>query len=107
MLPNVGAERDADTEAEQKQKGDMLFTDDRLTGYRSIVHKTYFVLEYVVSALRMAHSLHACASISSGPGHSCKSMHPHDRQELQERSVQRPKNPLAGSRCGALTSASS
>jgi hypothetical protein len=51
MLPDAGAERDADTEAEQKQKGDMLFTDDRLTGYRSIVHKTYFVLEYVVSDL--------------------------------------------------------
>ena len=46
---NAGAERDVDTEAEAKQKGDMLFTDDRLSGYRSIVHKTYFVLEYVVS----------------------------------------------------------
>lgn len=59
MLTNAGAERDADTEAEQQQKGDMLFTDDRLTGYRSIVHKTYFVLEYVVSSHISTQSLQA------------------------------------------------
>ena len=58
VMTNAGAERDADTEAEQKQKGDMLFTDDRLTGYRSIVHKTYFVLEYVVSSDDFTHRLH-------------------------------------------------
>ncbi len=46
----AGAERDADTEAEAAHFGDMLFTDDRLSGYRSIVHKTYYVLEYVVGA---------------------------------------------------------
>lgn len=50
----AGAEKDADTEAEAAQKGDMLFTDDRLSGYRSIVHKTYFVLEYVVRAFSFA-----------------------------------------------------
>ena len=43
-----GAERDGDTEAEATQFGDMLFTDDRLSGYRSIVHKTYWVLEHAV-----------------------------------------------------------
>lgn len=48
----AGAERDADTEAEAAQYGDMLFTDDRMSGYRSIVHKTYFVLEHVVSWLK-------------------------------------------------------
>lgn len=69
VLTNAGAERDADTEAEQKQKGDMLFTDDRLTGYRSIVHKTYFVLEYVVNSDQFTPSPHAYNRMSalSGP----------------------------------------
>ena len=44
----TGAEKDGDAQHEAKQYGDILFTDDRLSGYRSIVHKTYFVLEYVV-----------------------------------------------------------
>lgn len=65
VLITAGAERDADTEAEQKQKGDMLFTDDRLTGYRSIVHKTYFVLEYVVSSDQFIPSPHACTCMST------------------------------------------
>ena len=67
VLITAGAERDADTEAEQKQKGDMLFTDDRLTGYRSIVHKTYFVLEYVVSSDQLIPSPHACVSTLLAP----------------------------------------
>ena len=45
----AGAERDSHSEKEAAEFGDILFTDDRLSGYRSIVHKTYFVLEYVVS----------------------------------------------------------
>lgn len=58
----------------------MLFTVDRLSGYRSIVHKTYFVLEYVVSyrflhrdaplicALPYRHGTHAwvCKALESG-----------------------------------------
>ena len=44
----TGAEKDGDAQREAEQFGDILFTDDRLSGYRSIVHKTYFVLEYVV-----------------------------------------------------------
>ena len=44
----TGAEKDGEAQLEAKQFGDVLFTDDRLSGYRSIVHKTYFVLEYVV-----------------------------------------------------------
>lgn len=44
----TGAEQDAAAEAEALAFGDLLFTDDRLSGYRSIVHKTYFVLAHVV-----------------------------------------------------------
>lgn len=44
----TGAEKDGDAQREAEHFGDILFTDDRLSGYRSIVHKTYFVLEYVV-----------------------------------------------------------
>jgi Galactosyltransferase len=43
-----GTERTDEVEEEVQLHGDMLFTDTRLTGYRSIVHKTYFVLEHVV-----------------------------------------------------------
>ena len=49
----TGAEKDGEAQREAVQFGDILFTDDRLSGYRSIVHKTYFVLEYVVRTLRV------------------------------------------------------
>ena len=48
----TGAEKDGEAQREAEKFGDILFTDDRLSGYRSIVHKTYFVLEYVVRAAR-------------------------------------------------------
>ena len=51
----TGAEKDGDAQREAEQFGDILFTDDRLSGYRSIVHKTYFVLEYVVCARDLDH----------------------------------------------------
>ncbi len=47
----TGAERDEQSDAEAAQHGDMLFSNDRLSGYRSISHKTYFVLEHVVRNL--------------------------------------------------------
>ena len=46
----TGAEQNAESEAEAAALGDVLFTDDKLSGYRSIVHKTYFVLAHVVCA---------------------------------------------------------
>lgn len=44
----TGAEQDSRSEKEAAEFGDVLFTDDQLYGYRSIVHKTYFVLTHVV-----------------------------------------------------------
>ena len=44
----TGSELDPESEKEAAQFGDVLFTDDQLYGYRSIVHKTYFVLTHVV-----------------------------------------------------------
>lgn len=46
----TGAEQDTRSEKEAAEFGDVLFTDDQLYGYRSIVHKTYFVLTHVVRA---------------------------------------------------------
>ena len=47
----TGAEQDAAAGMEAAAFGDVLFTDDQLSGYRSIVHKTYFVLAHVVSSI--------------------------------------------------------
>lgn len=55
-------ERDTTAEAEAAAHGDMLFTDTPesiLDSYRSIVYKTYFVLEYAVSSLSFHQSLYA------------------------------------------------
>lgn len=57
-------ERDATAEAEAVAHGDMLFTDTPesiLDSYRSIVYKTYFVLEYAVSSISSHQLLHARA----------------------------------------------
>lgn len=42
------AERDAQSDAEAAAHGDILVTDGVHQGYRSIVYKTYFVLEHAV-----------------------------------------------------------
>ena len=55
-------ERDTTAEAEAAAHGDMLFTDTPesiLDSYRSIVYKTYFVLEYAVSSLSSHQSVYA------------------------------------------------
>ena len=62
----TGAEQDAAAEAEALAFGDVLFTDDRLSGYRSIVHKTYFVLAHVV---RLNHRVYASRVNRAIPWH--------------------------------------